>query len=150
MGRGRQGNAGIWRLKGDQDSANGLYEEVVDRRAEIEAYSTQPRIFGSMQLALALAHLGRHQEAIELLDRVASVITPNSDAMMWPILPCTRAMVLGLGGNHDGAIAVLGTCMETPQTSPVTAWILHYDPDWDFMRDDPRFVELSTPENLIQ
>ena len=44
----------------------------------------------------------------------------------------------------------LERAFEIPAAFRVSTWELHYDPNWDFLRDNPRFVELATPENIIR
>jgi hypothetical protein len=61
-----------------------------------------------------------------------------------------RGQVQAIAGDRDGAIADLEAALNMPGAYVVSAWDLHYDPNWDFMRDDERFVEPATPDNLIQ
>ena len=61
-----------------------------------------------------------------------------------------QAMVKGLAGDQEAAIDDLIIAMKTPTAFRVTVWDLHYDPNWDFMRDNPRFVELATPPTVIR
>jgi TolB-like protein/multisubunit Na+/H+ antiporter MnhF subunit len=142
--------ADAWRLKGDQDRANAFYQQVVDRREEAKAGSGQVRFFNMLTVATAMAFLERFEEAHEILAEVAEDSSSRNDAMIWGWLAWSRALVRGLAGDHDGAIDDIRLALSTPLTQPFTAWDLHYDPNWDFLRDDPRFVELATPDNLIQ
>ena len=59
-------------------------------------------------------------------------------------------MVRGLAGDEEGAIEDLELALRTPTAFPVTVWNLHYDPNWDYMRNNSRFEELATPPNLIR
>jgi TolB-like protein len=142
--------ADAWRLKGDQDRANAFYQQVVDRRDEAEAGSGQVRFFNMLSVATSLAFLERFEEANKVLAEAAEDPSIKGDAMVWGWFPWSRAIVRGLAGDHDGAIDDLRLLLRTPLSQPLTAWDLHYDPNWDFLRDDPRFVELATPDNLIQ
>jgi len=59
-------------------------------------------------------------------------------------------MVRGLAGDQEAAIDLLEIALKTPSAFQITVWDLHYDPNWDFLRDNPRFVELSTPPLVIR
>lgn len=56
-----------------------------------------------------------------------------------------RAMIRGLGGEEDGAVEELQRVLQMPSARRVTVWELRLDPNWDFMRDNPRFQALATP-----
>jgi TolB-like protein len=142
--------ADTWRLKGDHDQANRLYEQTVVNLDEILESSLQTAMFGGGQIAIALARLGRFDEALALAERLVEANPRERDALVvgGPII--NRALVRGLAGDTDGALKDLKYILETTTGLGITAWDLYYDPNWDFLRDDPRFVELATPENLIQ
>ena len=52
--------------------------------------------------------------------------------------------------SQEAAIDDLVIALETPTAFRITVWDLYYDPNWDFMRDNPRFVELATPPTVIR
>jgi tetratricopeptide (TPR) repeat protein len=124
--------ADAWRFKGDQEKAREFYQAIVDKRDEVERHSDQVYLFSALTLAVALARLERFDEANHLIAEIAEKYQIEDDAVIWNNIPCASALVRGLAGDR------------------ITAWDLHFDPNWDFMRDDPRFVELATPDNLIQ
>ena len=97
-----------------------------------------------------MARLDRFDEANQLIAGIAENYPFEDDALIWNSIPCTSAFVSGLSGDRDGAIDDLEICLNTPGSAGISAWDLYYNPNWDFMRDDPRFVELATPDNLIQ
>jgi len=109
----------------------------------------QSRTNRGAMVAVSMARLGRQQEALELSNQLVEDNPYDMDAVAWGEPMYRRAMVRGLTGDADGALADLQLVLNTP-TAGYTAWDLHYDPDWDFLRNDPRFVELATPNNLIQ
>ena len=95
---------------------------------------------------MALARLGRHDEALELANRLVEENPPEKDAQIGNSPVITRAMVRGLSGDADGAIKDVRAALALPGATTFTPLILHYDPNWDFLRDDPRFVALASPE----
>ena len=52
--------------------------------------------------------------------------------------------------SQVAAIDDLVIALDTPTAFRITVWDLYYDPNWDFMRDNPRFVELATPPTVIR
>jgi tetratricopeptide (TPR) repeat protein len=142
--------ADAWRLKGDPAKANEFYERAVAYLDEIMASSLQQRVYGGSLIAVALARLGRFDEALALVDQLVEDHPYERDALVAATPIHYRAMVKGLAGDFDGAIEDLEVALNMPTALGFTAWDLYYDPNWDFMRDDERFVELATPDNLIQ
>jgi TolB-like protein/Flp pilus assembly protein TadD/multisubunit Na+/H+ antiporter MnhF subunit len=139
-----------WRLKGDEEKAREFYERLVARKEAVMASALQDRVYGGGIIAVGLARLGRFDEALALANRLVEENPYEKDALV-AISPINdRAMVRALAGERDGAISDLEMALTMRGALPVTKWDLHYDPNWDFMRDDPRFVELATPDNLIQ
>jgi tetratricopeptide (TPR) repeat protein len=141
--------ASAWRLKGDEEMARSFDEQAVADLDLIMTTNLQTRLFCGAIIAASMARLGRGTEAIALSNRISEDNIYERDALVWGTPVYFRAMILGLTGDADGAIADLQLMFDTP-TDRYTAWDLYYDPNWDFMRDDPRFVELATPDNLIQ
>jgi TolB-like protein/Tfp pilus assembly protein PilF len=142
--------ANAYRLKGDAAMASQHFEQATTFLPKVMGSSLQPRSYGGMTIALALARLGRTDEAKALAARLVDDVPPGKDAMVRGWLLGSQAMVLGLAGDKDAAIDQLGIALQTPSTFRLTVWDLHYDPNWDFMRDDPRFVELATPPTVIR
>ncbi len=139
-----------WRMKGDEEKARQFYERVIASQDEIMNSALQVRVYSGSHVAMALARLGRFEEALALADRLVKENPYEKDALVAVTPVFRRALVRGLAGDSDGAISDLEVAMNMNGALPPTPWDLYYDPNWDFMRDDPRFVELATPENLIQ
>ncbi len=139
-----------WRLKGDPDKAREYYEQIAARKEEVMASALQVQVYGGGQIAIALARLGHHEEALALANRLVEENPYENDALVAIAPIYDRAMVRGLAGDTDGAISDLEAALEMPGALAPTRWDLHYNPNWDYLRDDPRFVELATPDNLIQ
>ena len=88
---------------------------------------------------------GRADEALTLADRLVNEIPYERDALLAGWLLMNRALVRGLAGDREGALDDLEAGFSTPHSLPITAWDLALDPNWDFMRDDPRFQAFATP-----
>ena len=86
----------------------------------------------------------------ELGAQLLQEIPADKDAMLWGWLFTYQAMIKGLAGDLDAAVDDLKIALDTPAGFRITVWDLYYDPNWDFMRDNPRFVELATPPTVIR
>lgn len=142
--------ADAWRYKGNEEKANEFYEKVVAQLEFIMNSSLQQQVYGGTYIAVALARLGRFDEALALAEQLVDDFPYERDALLAATPLYQRAMVKSLAGDFDGAIEDLEAYLSMPTAIGFTAWDLYYDPNWDHMRDDPRFVELATPDNLIQ
>jgi hypothetical protein len=142
--------ANAWRELGDEVRATAHFENIVAQREQILSSSWQGRAYGGMTIAISLARLGRLEEALVLADELTTEMSYEKDSMLWGWLFTHQAMIKGLAGDRETAVEDLKVALDTPTGLPITAWDLHYDPNWDFMRDNPAFVELATPDNLIR
>lgn len=142
--------ANAYRLKGDQKKADEIFKQIIEKKEVIMASAIQPQAYQGMYIAISLARLGRFDAALELAAQLVRNIPEERDAMLWGSLLVDQAMVIGLAGDHEAAVDLLSRAMKLPAAFPTTAWDLYYDPNWDFLRDNPRFVELATPTSLIQ
>jgi tetratricopeptide (TPR) repeat protein len=142
--------ANAWRELGDEARATAHFENIVAQREQILNSAWQGRAYGGMTIAISLARLGRLEEALVLADELTTEMSYEKDSMLWGWLFTHQAMIKGLAGDRETAVEDLKVALDTPTGLPITAWALHYHPNWDFMRDYPAFVELATPDNLIR
>jgi TolB-like protein/Tfp pilus assembly protein PilF len=144
------GLANAYRLKGEMEKAELHFERVIATRDEVMKSALQVQVYSGMSIALSLARLGRFDEALELAAQLVSDTPPEKDAMLWGWLFSSQAMIKGLAGDQEAAIDDLVIALETPTAFRITVWDLYYDPNWDFMRDNPRFIGLATPPTVIR
>jgi TolB-like protein len=144
------GLANVYRLKGETEKAKMHFERIIATQDKVMSSALQVQVYGGMTIAIAMARLGRLDEALELAARLVNDNPPEKDAMLWGWLLSSQAMVKGLAGDQEAAIDDLAVALETPAGFQITVWDLYYDPNWDFMRDNPRFVELATPPVAIR
>jgi len=142
--------ANAYLLQGDRKKAEEVFQQIIDQKDAILASALQAQAYGGMDVAKSLAHLGRCDEALELAAKLVLDIPHERDAMLWGTLLINQSLVIGLCGDQEAAIDQLAKAMKIPTAFATTTWNLHYDPQWDFLRDNPRFVDLSTPDNVIK
>ncbi len=89
-------------------------------------------------LALAYAGLGGKEKALEQAKRAVKAY--DGDAVNKPWSETTLAQIQARFGDHDAAIAALPHLLEVP--AGLTIANLKFDPFWDPLRKDPRFIKL--------
>ena len=128
-------------LRGDLARSRELAEQA--RRAARAQLADAP---GDAQrqvlLALALALLGRHGEAVREGERAVALRPLSRDAYIGAYLQLQMARIYRRAGKPDEAIALLEQLLVVPcYLSP--AW-LRIDPEWKSLRDHPRFKKLAS------
>jgi len=119
------------------DSARLALQRVVQRRPDDAIYTAL--------LGLALAGLGRTEEAVREGERAVAMLPVTKDAVDGSVLPANLARIYVLLGDRDKAIDQLELVFSRP--GPLSAGWLRADPFWDSLRANPRFQRLVAARN---
>jgi serine/threonine-protein kinase len=90
---------------------------------------------------LALAGLGRREEALREARRLEQDPVYREDAVMGPMVAEPRAQVLAQAGEARAALEEIERLLAGPSYF-VSVHTLRLDPRWDPIRDHPRFQAL--------
>jgi TolB-like protein/Flp pilus assembly protein TadD len=134
----------LQQLSGDTVTARATFSTVRDT-AEAGLREQPDNVRFLSLLSLALAGLGERDKAVQAIDKAISLHT--NDARVQPYYQETKARILALFGDKDGALSILSHLLEVSYEGglfgpPLTPTLLRLDPDWDNLRGDPRFEKL--------
>ena len=126
-------------LRGDQAAARAAFDSARVRLDSV--LSERPddwRVHDAR--GLALAGLGRRDEALREARWLQESVVYREDAFMGRILAEARALILAQAGDADAALDEIERLLAGP--SYLNVHILRLDPRWDPIRDHPRFKAL--------
>ena len=130
------------RLSGDRDGAKTNYAQA---RAELEgALQEQPQNLDILNtLALVCAGLGEKDVALEYAERSLGLMPTSKDALAGRAAEMARALIYVRFGDRDRAIPALERLLKLPGgRPPLTPATLRLNPEFDALRNDPRFLKL--------
>ncbi len=126
-------------LKGDTANVRTYAEEV--RKVFEEQLRAAPNdAQRHVQLGLALAYLGRKEEAIREGERGVALNPASKDALQGPYLEHQLVRIYMLVGEPEKAVDRLEALLKIPYY--VSAGWLKIDPNFDPLRENPRFQKL--------
>jgi TolB-like protein len=129
----------IARARGDESSARAAFEQA--KRAVQEDLVQCPEDAKTLaMLALIHAALGEKKDALAAAARAGKLLPIAKDSFDGPILATTLAAVSAKLGENESAIRQLESLVGIPNGP--TPGTLRVEPDWDSLRDDPRFKKL--------
>ncbi len=134
--------ADLQRHAGDVAAAAAHYRRAL--AASETALRDAPDTAGLVDLkAWAEAGLGMQAAALADERRAIALLPASMDALVGPTYAENLARIQARFGDKDSAIAALQHLLGISYGSPpVTPALLRLDPDWDNLRDDPRFQKL--------
>ena len=94
-----------------------------------------------MALAWADAGLGQRDESIAEALRATALIPESADTLEGPVWQGFLAKTYAMNGDADHALPLIEHLLRS-EISLLSPAILQLDPDWDPIRDDPRFQKL--------
>ncbi len=131
--------AQAYALKGDTASAR-FYADEARKAFEEQLRGTPENPEKHAQLGLALAYLGRQEDAIREGQRGVALLPVSEDARNGPYLQHQLARIYILLGEQEKALDQLEPLLKIPYyLSP--GW-LKIDPNFDPLRGNPRFERL--------
>ena len=136
--------AQAYRAVGQEALAQQWLAEAIAFGESYGSESVNGRAFGLLGLGLAQAEAGQLEEALANIEQAVALKPESRDSYEGSYIAAGRALVLGRAGQRDESLAEVQRLLETAGSN-LSRWQLHFDPAWDFFRDDPRFVELATP-----
>jgi TolB-like protein/tetratricopeptide (TPR) repeat protein len=140
--------ARVFQAQGDATRARGAWVDAREQmRIRVKAAPDQPPLHAS--LALALAGSGECDDALGEA-RLAVQLEPTSrNAVLGPRRLDSQARMSARCGHVDEAVEQLRHLLQIPAGDVISTASLRLDPDWDPIRDDPRFQALlkSSPDS---
>jgi tetratricopeptide (TPR) repeat protein len=127
------------RLLGEQEKSREAYESARSLlEAEVKKYPDDPRYHSS--LGIACAALGRKEEAIREGKKAVELLPVSEDAFYGLPYVEDLAFIYTLTGESEAALDRLDFLLSRPSWISVS-W-LQMDPQWDLIRNQPRFIQL--------
>jgi TolB-like protein/Tfp pilus assembly protein PilF len=121
------------------ESALVVLEKLVNERPNDPRFHTA--------LGLVYAYLGRKEEAIRKGNRAVSLHPVSKDAVGGPGYVYNLAVIYTYVGQYEDAISQLEYLLSIPAGDVISVPTLRLDPDWDPLREHPRFKRLLEKES---
>lgn len=94
-------------------------------------------------LGIALAGLGRPEEAVRQARRGVELLPVGRDALDGPVRLRDLARIYVMVGDQEAALDQLEALFALPASNPLSAPLLRADRFWDPLRQHPRFRRLA-------
>ena len=122
-----------------------MEQEISESRLAHFSY-TQPFLYSS--LGVVKAYLGKEEEALAAMRRSEQLLPLARDYLFGVFILTGSARTLTVLGRQDEAIDLLEKMYGTPAGQ--TNWELRLSPQWDPLRENPRFQELLARDPLAE
>ena len=137
----------VHRVRGDSGLAQAYFDSA--RSVLQESLVRESDAYGRLHcmLGIALAGLGRADDAIRTTKRATEIMPLSRDAMEGPLMLASLARVYLILGRPDEAIDQLKLVLSRP--GPLSRGWLRSDPFWDPLRRHPRFRRLLSEASQL-
>ena len=132
-----------YQASGDKAKAQEMYQQVQKATATALLQQSE-RAELHLALAFAYAGLGQKDEAISEAGRATDLMPVSRDMLSGSGMLVYAAQVHVRVGDYDPAFALLQTALSHMSGQAISAALLKLDPNWDPIRNDPRFAPLLT------
>jgi serine/threonine-protein kinase len=131
--------------QGDDGGAAKAFREA--RRlleARLPESSGQADLQSDLQYGLSIAHagLGDREAALRTARRATELLPISQDSLIGGAYLTQLARIEAQVGETDSALEHLRQLLAAPAGDEVSAATLRLDPDWDPLRQDPRFERM--------
>jgi tetratricopeptide (TPR) repeat protein len=144
----RRSNLGVWsvlagfaeRQLGNEEVARLHFEDAANLSEEMFLGASQTNRAAPIR-GLALAHLGRTEEALAIARSLPRLLEPDdhwTGARMGEI----HAQILTAAGAVELAVRQIERVLQTQYSDALSLWQLRLDPIWDPLRGNPEFEKL--------
>jgi TolB-like protein len=131
---------------GDTSQADDFINKAIRLGEAYQSPNPNNMAWSLDSLAQAYASAGQFELALKTSAKAQAAKPEVEDSIEGPLMSMTHAMMLGLAGQRDAALAEIERLLNTPVG--FRRWDLYLNPNWDFFRDDERFNDLVRPLNL--
>lgn len=135
-----------YRLLGETQKAAEFSRKAIELAKDYQSPNPNNMAWVLDGLARAYAASGNYDKALESSSRAQELKPESQDSLEGPWMSNTHALMLGLAGQRDAALAEIERLLTVP--AGLDRWDLYLNPTWDFFRDDERFNTLIRPPNL--
>jgi TolB-like protein/class 3 adenylate cyclase len=133
--------------KGEKPRARGLFEAALPY-VQKEVTDHPEGASRHAQLGILLAYLGRKPEALAEAQRASELLPESKDAYYGLDISNMCATIFARLGDAGRAVPLIEGLLRTPRGVPLQE--LRFSPDWDPLRNDPRFQKiLASPEPKV-
>jgi TolB-like protein len=137
---------------GNVAASRAAYQQVIQElAAALNAAAGAPFVGAELHsfLGLVYANMGDAASAVAEGRKGMALQPTSEDPFEGPQREEEMALIYTRLGNADEAIPILKKWIQVPSSTSITPTLLRIDPDWDPIRDDPRFQQLLAGKEQI-